>query len=692
MDNPNETFLDDKLIHKRKIARMTQLATAIMPEDWVSVEEVETIMSDAYKSVDLEFGVEDANKWANGFQFPSSVVWSDALELYSCDWDLSLVATKKNSILINDRFSAERLNALWNREDPDFQLLLELAEGVPVWRSNDFVPAPNPPPLSRAYKNVSAVINKLCYEQWERGQAIILPLSTLTDVRCTGKAQISFSGKYGWVPKHGSREGRPTNNYSYDNGNHGLINSEFVKNAVKEFYGAIELAQLEELMRMILRQLEVAKGVWDDIVLWKMDLKGAFALLNFKVNEIGLLTMVLTEDLCFLSLVGNFGLSQFPFIFGVISRVLLRAINSEIQGEMNIFVDDFLGVTQKKFLEEDMKIAKDVAERLLGKFAISEKKTYHGPILDWIGWEVNLLTQTVTIANHNLFKTLYGFFKLERGQRVTVKEVQRLASWASRYTLICRYMRPFTYYLYNAIKGRRQLQALIPVDGTLWMVIQLWQVFLVMAKLRPETFAKSIISFGMPKAAELWISYDASLTGVGFIIRKVEPSKAVNPHHHVISAVSYDTPYELNGDSGFQNTMEFLAILLAMYRVKRLGFVDTRVHIIGDNTSSLHWCDKERFRGGRSNSPALAYIILGMEVQNEIVASSFFKGEENIHCDKMSRGFRPRALGYPEEVCWNAHRDKEFVELVRLVDPRVENMEEGMLTSLWGQLKALLGN
>ena len=671
---------------------MSQLATSIMPGDWVSAGEVETIMSEAYKSVDLEFGVEEANEWANGFQFPDSVVWSDALELYNCDWDLSLVATKKNSILINDRFSAERLNALWNRDDPDFQLLLELAEGVPVWRSNDFLPARNPPPLSRAYKNVSAVINKLCYEQWERGQAIILPLSVLTDARCSQKAQISFSGKYGWVPKHGSQEGRPTNNYSYDNGNHGLINSEFVKHAVKEFYGAIELAQLDELMKMILRQLDVAGGVWDDIVLWKMDLKGAFALLNFKVNEIGLLTMVLTEDLCFLSLVGNFGLSQFPFIFGVISRVLLRAINSEIQGEMNIFVDDFLGVTQKKFLEEDMKVAKEVAERLLGKFAISEKKTYHGPILDWIGWEVNLLTKTVTIANHNLYKTLYGFFKLERGQRVTVREVQRLASWASRYTLICRYRRPFTYYLYNAVKRRKQLQALIPVDGTLWMVIQLWQIFLVMAKLRPENFAKTIISFRSPQDADLWISYDASLTGVGFIIRDVDPSKAVNPHHHVISAVSYDTPYELNGDSGYQNTMEFLAILLAMYRVKRLGYVDTRVHIIGDNTSSLHWCDKERFRGGRSNSPALAYIILGMEVQNEIVTSSFIKGEDNIHCDKMSRGIRPRALGYSKEVCWNAHRDKEFGELVRMVDPRVENMEEGTLTTLWGQLKALFGN
>jgi len=691
LDNPNNIFLDDKPIHEQNITRMTRLAMAIMPKDWVSAGEVETIMEDAYKSVDLEYGIEEANEWANEFQFPSSVAWADTLELYNCNWDLSMVAKKKNSVLIKDRFSVERLHALWNRDDPDFQLLLELAEGVPVWRDVDFIPSLNPPPLSRAYKNVSAVINKLCYEQWERGQAIILPLSILTDERCTKNAQISFSGKYGWVPKHGSQEGRPTNNYSYDNGNHGLINSEYVKQAVKEFYGKIELAQLEKLMQMILRQLELANGVWEDIVLWKMDLKGAFALLNFKVDEIGLLTMCLTEDLGFVSLVGNFGLSQFPYIFGVISRVLLRAINSEIKGEMEIFVDDFLGVTRTDFRESDMKIAKDVAERLLGKFAISAKKTFHGPILDWIGWEINLQTITVTIANHNLYKTLYGFFKLERGQRVTVKEIQRLASWASRYTLICRYMRPFTYYLYNAVKGRRQLQTLIMIDGTLWMVIQLWHIFLVMAKLRPEKFAKSIFSFGIPQAAEVWISYDASLTGVGFVIRGDDPSKTSNPFHHVISAVSYDTPYELKGDSGFQNTMEFLAVLLAMYRIKRLGFVNTRVHIIGDNTSSLHWCDKERFRGGRSNGPALAYIILGMEVQNEIVASSFIKGEENVHCDKMSRGIRPRSLGYPKEVCWNAHRDKDFVELVRLVDPRVENMEEESLTTLWGQLKALFG-
>ena len=91
----------------------------------------------------------------------------------------------------------------------------------------------------------------------------------------------------------------------------GLINTQYVRDSVKEFYGDIELAQLDDLMLMIINQLEIANGKWEDIAIWKMDLKGAFALLNFKTDEIGLLTMNLTENLCFISLVGNFGLSQY---------------------------------------------------------------------------------------------------------------------------------------------------------------------------------------------------------------------------------------------------------------------------------------------------------------------------------------------------------------------------------------------
>ena len=579
---------------------MITLAKGLMPTDWVSDNEIAEIISTSYKAIDLQYGYEEANEWANGFSFPPEVTWEDTVKLGELGWNLQKLAEYKNSLLIEDRFSERRLKLLWDTTDPDFQHLIDLSRGVPVWLDKDFVPTTTAPPLSSAYKKVHSVINKLCFDQWYNGQAIILPLDILLDPKVTNQTQISLSGKYGWVPKVGAKEGRPTNNYSYDNNLLGLINTNYVRESVKEFYGDIELAQLDDLMLMIINQLEIANGKWDDIAIWKMDLKGAFALLNFKTDEIGLLTMNLTGNLSFITLVGNFGLSQYPYVFGIISRVLSRAINKEITGAMKTYVDDFMGVCLKKNLTFDMTTAKEITERLLGKFSISDKKTKVGPILDWIGWKVNLENQTVSIAGHNLYKTLYGFFKLEKKyEQISVHEVQRLASWASRYSLVCRYMKPFTHFLYQAIQGRIQQRSLISIDGSLWMVIQLWQIFLTMSKLRPEKFAKTILSFKIPEQPSLWLSYDASLEGLGYIIRNCNPLISGNHFSGVVSAVSLDTPYVLNKDSGFQNTMEFIAIFMGMYQIRRMGYVNTSVRLVGDNTSSLHWCDHERFRGGR---------------------------------------------------------------------------------------------
>ena len=124
----------------------------------------------------------------------------------------------------------------------------------------------------------------------------------------------------------------------------------------------------------------------------------------------------------------------------------------------------------------------------------------------------------------------------EKFQKITVREIQRLASWASRYSLICRYMKPFTQFLYQSIQGRTQLQSLVVLEGSLWLVIQLWKIFLVMSKLRPEKYAKSILSFKIPDRASLWLSYDASLEGVGFIIRTCDPLLARNQYIGVVLA------------------------------------------------------------------------------------------------------------------------------------------------------------
>jgi hypothetical protein len=49
----------------------------------------------------------------------------------------------------------------------------------------------------------------------------------------------------------------------------------------------------------------------------------------------------------------------------------------------------------------------------MGPKAIAEKKTLAGRKLDWIGWEIDLDTQTVRMAEHCFLKTAYLYFSID---------------------------------------------------------------------------------------------------------------------------------------------------------------------------------------------------------------------------------------------------------------------------------------
>ena len=65
----------------------------------------------------------------------------------------------------------------------------------------------------------------------------------------------------------------------------------------------------------------------------------------------------------------------------------LEGYKKKIEGELDMFVDDLMGVCASDVLANDMKVAKDIVETLLGSKAISVKKTVSGRLMDWIGWE-----------------------------------------------------------------------------------------------------------------------------------------------------------------------------------------------------------------------------------------------------------------------------------------------------------------
>ncbi len=62
---------------------------------------------------------------------------------------------------------------------------------------------------------------------------------------------------------------------------------------------------------------------------------------------------------------------------------------------------------------------------------------------DNIGWVIDLDLCRLSIAKKNQLKAFYGFFNLNLDIKTNLEEVERIASYSQRYSLVCRVMMPF---------------------------------------------------------------------------------------------------------------------------------------------------------------------------------------------------------------------------------------------------------
>ena len=135
-----------------------------------------------------------------------------------------------------------------------------------------------------------------------------------------------------------------------------------------------------------------------------------------------------------------------------------------------------------------MAIVKDIILLLLGPFSINESKTIMSRQADMVGWYIDLDTSLVTMSEHNLLRTLYDFMQVQREAYVQVKFIQKLASYSSRYSTICRYMKPFSSYLYSASSGYHSANVRVKVNDDLGVVVDLWILMLVLTVIQPTRF------------------------------------------------------------------------------------------------------------------------------------------------------------------------------------------------------------
>lgn len=640
---------------------------------------VAKLLEEAEKTCDQIFGKREAIKWGSNFEWPQEVFTRDAQLAASYNYNLSDMTVAHHRSRSSNRLSKERIEKIVNPSDPDYNILIDLSSGMRVFHSPTFCCNNCPPPMRKLYQEVACAVNKILLDSWRDGLVFIFPKSIINKF-----GDIHYSPVH-WTTKVGKESGR--NLFDSSDDKHGEpLNSEDARVMLEQYYGKIEHPTISDISNLIMRYYDnfTQKGLPypTDVILWKADLKGAFTLLNFRPSDVKFLACQLTDDLVLMYHTGLFGWTGTPYAFQVITRVIKRLLRQHISEYIEMYVDDMIGICRESEFESIKAKVISICEGLLGPNSVAYDKWAHGRKLDVLGWHINLDLMQVSIARRNFLKIVYGFFQPHITKRVTVPELERLASWSARYTTILRHATPLTTILYHEFSGLRN-QHLTKTPSTLFTcTVILWRCLLCLLNFDDKSYSRSLDSF-ISQKPNYRISFDASLKGIGVGITDITSGE-------LISIASYEFPFDLHEQSKYQNTVEFIAVVIGIWILTRHDVRDCHLELVGDSITALTWSYDERFKGLFNLGPAVAFTMLGTYYNIWVASIIHVAGENNQLYDSLSRGKNAAELNFDPKIIYDLSSDVKFQQLISYCNPSNSVSNGNYLLSMWNSVHQLV--
>jgi hypothetical protein len=600
----------------------------------VSVEEVRDLVTTAFNDNSKIAGVEEAVAWAEGFVIPEEVVHRDEAILASFGGDVVAMARSRQLEPAPERLSHGRISRLQS-DNPEIERLRSLADGMPVPVALDFVP--NGAHLlrygykqRRVYQQTAPAVNKMLYDWHREGLGIVVTENTARKIDGLHLSPPS------WTPKKGKDSGRPITDMTADSWGTPLNSEASVAAAVK-LWGPIEHPTITDIVRMILSFYEREKAAdptvqWEDVVLFKMDLRGAYTLLSFKPEEVPKLGIPLSGGLVLLVMCGMFGWNCTPFAFQVVTRAIVHELLRLLKGAALMFVDDLIGCTLRRYQLADLRTSEAVCNDLLGPKAVAPDKTFSFlRRMDGIGWALDLDLELVSIANKNFLRAIHGFFSLGYNGKFKIPEMEKMASWAMRYGLVFRCMRPLVSWLYNALAGRRNRNAshTLPEDAA--VVIKLWRAVLCLGHLQESSLCRTLKSFN-PMVPRYVVQFDASLQGIGIVWLELGPDGSERPLGGAAVSIA---SFGFGVDSQYQNVAEFMGIVVGVAGLaaglasRGRPFAGEALLLRGDSVSALSWAYRERSVSFLARNALIVFVAVCSALNVWVDAAVHVAGEDN---------------------------------------------------------------
>ena len=650
-----------------------------------SEEELQNLVTEAADSAKNEFDEKSAVRWADGYTFPPSYMASDQRCLQAAQLDFSAMVRRRLKTLSPHRLSVERVRGL--REDnPELSLMMDLADGMRVHLPAGFTPngKSERTPLRSAYVTVHTAVHKMLGEIVHQKLAFLLPLAVAQ--RYVPRLHLC---KAHWTRKKGKASGRPLGDLSFVDGD--PINTPETATAAATYYGEIVHPTIEDIANMVNFFWDQARrrnpfADWSKLRIWKMDLKGAYTLLSFRPDDVGLFGMLLTEEVVYLQVAGIFGWAGTPAAFQVVTRAISWELKHKLRSSTLMYVDDIIGVGFDEDIERDMASTRAVCTALLGPTAVADEKSEVGRRIDIIGYIIDLDLRRILIAKKNFLTALNGYMTADLDAGVDLRSAQRLASWSSRYGKICRVMRPFCGALNRLTTGRTSPHAVVPLSNEAKVAIKCWRAMLCLVRYSEARFTRSLASFTIAPS-HVVAEFDASLSGAGLIWydRSSGAEVAVGVCAVDISSLGF------NDDSSFQNLAEFIGAIIAVVGHIRLGYMGQSRSLRGDSMAALTWAITERTRGSISTNAAMIWTLLCVYANIDIAEAIHIPGKENGLCDRLSRrrgSSQPveseaRSMGLGKARVIDMQEDSQVIALLTMCDPKVVLSSDKEFVDFW---------
>ena len=304
----------------------------------------------------------------------------------------------------------------------------------------------------------------------------------------------------------------------------------------------------------------------------------------------------------------------------------------------------------------------------------------------------------VAIAEKNVHKAAYGFLTIDMDKPVSVKELERLASWASRYGAICTEMLPVTKHLYNEYGGLRNMNCSVTLSPQCRRAILILRVLSLLTAMDETRFARSLQSFS-PGGAAYTIEFDGSLTGAGILFFKCgneegDEETLLGGCAVCLRSCGFNKG-KRNRRSRNQNTAEFLTLTLGIRGLYILGCLDggtqTTVHLRGDSETALTWAKTGRFRSLLCYNAATVFVLQNQLLKVVVPSYENVKHEGNVAADTLSRQMGSESLLADlmgdEKYRGMRRVDLKEGEIMKLATPAWSPQSEEEFEGWWGKIR-----